>query len=277
MKKKARKRELFGDEIKVLKKQGLWYKRSFMNKSSTVFIIACIATLVDGLTVYYTLNPILKGNMIMNLLLTITASAILDIFPSYWVDSIENIRNHKDFTVKLFLIISVVAWVCVFICLCVVRVYGWQFVLQSTLQEQYSIKESNVDMLFIPVLDKTLGIIIMLFLCFVNFATSAAVLLATAITHVSEETMKSRQKFSIKTLLHQLSLKKDTEKQQLEDVIACDFGGYENAKHEGWKAEAKAEANRQRKIAVEDLARELSDSDVSTKLLGNTEAKENKL
>lgn len=272
MKEKARKRELFGDEIKVLKKQGLWYKRSFMNKSSTVFIIACIATLVDGLTVYYTLNPILKGNMIMNLLLTITASAILDIFPSYWVDSIEKIRNHKDFTVKLFLIISVMAWMFVFICLCVVRIHGWQFVLQSTLQEQYSNQESNVDM-FIPVLDKTLGIIIMFFLCFVNFATSAAVLLATAITHTPEGIMKSRQKFSIKTLLNQLSLKKDTEKQQLEDVIASDFEAYENAKHDGFKAEGEAEAQRQRKIAVEDMARELSDSDVSTKLLGNTESK----
>jgi hypothetical protein len=272
MKEKARKRELFGDEIKVLKKQGLWYKQNFMNKSSTVFIIACIATLVDGLTVYYTLNPILKGNMVMNLLLTITASAILDIFPSYWVDSIEKIKNHKDFTVKLFLITSVVAWVFVFICLCVVRIHGWQFVLQSTLQEQYSNQESNVDM-FIPVLDKTLGIIIMLFLCAVNIATSAAVLLATAITHTPEEIMKSRQKFSIKTLLNQLSLKKDTEKQQLEDVIASDFEAYENAKHDGFKAEAESEAQRQRKIAVEDLARELSDSDVSTKLLGNTESK----
>ena len=28
MKEKARKRELFGDEIKVLKKQGLWYKQN---------------------------------------------------------------------------------------------------------------------------------------------------------------------------------------------------------------------------------------------------------
>lgn len=268
MKEKARKSELFGDEIKVLKKQGLWYKRSFMNKSSTVFIIACIATLVDGLTVYYTLNPILKGNMIMNLLLTITASAILDIFPSYWVDSIEEIKNHQDFTVKLMMIISVVAWVFVFICLCVVRVYGWQFVLQSTLQEQYSNQASNVNM-FTPVLDKTLGIIIMLFLCFVNFATSAAVLLATAITHVSEETMKSRQKFSIKTVLNQIHFKKEMEKEQLEDVIASDFEAYENAKHERFKAEAKAEADRQRRIAVEDLARELSDSDVSTKLLSN--------
>lgn len=272
MKEKTKSKELFDDEIKVLKKQGLWYKQNFMNKSSTVFIIACIATLVDGLTVYYTLNPILKGNMIMNLLLTITASAILDIFPSYWVDSIEKIRNHKDFTVKLFLIISVMAWMLVFICLCVVRIHGWQFVLQSTLQEQYSNQESNVDM-FIPVLDKTLGIIIMLFLCAVNIATSAAVLLATAITHTPEEIMKSRQKFSIKTLLNQLSLKKDTEKQQLEDVIASDFEAYENAKHDGFKAEAEAEAQRQRKIAVEDLARELSDSDVSTKLLGNTESK----
>lgn len=271
MKEKTKSKELFDDEIKVLKKQGLWYKQNFMNKSSTVFIIACIATLVDGLTVYYTLNPILKGNMIMNLLLTITASAILDIFPSYWVDSIEKIRNHKDFTVKLFLIISVMAWMFVFICLCVVRIHGWQFVLQSTLQEQYSNQESNVDM-FIPVLDKTLGIIIMLFLCFVNFATSAAVLLATAITHTPEGIMKSRQKFSIKTLLNQLSLKKDAEKQQLEDVIASDFEAYENAKHDGFKVEAEAEANRQRKIAVEDLARELSDSDVSTKLLGNTKS-----
>lgn len=268
MKEKARKSELFGDEIKVLKKQGLWYKRSFMNKSSTVFIIACIATLVDGLTVYYTLNPILKGNFVMNLLLTVTASAILDIFPSYWVDSIEKIRKHKDFTVKLFLIISVMAWMFVFICLCVVRIHGWQFVLQSTLQEQYSNQESNVDM-FIPVLDKTLGITIMLFLSLVNFATSAAVLLATAITHVSEETMKSRQKFSIKTVLNQIRFKKEMEKQQLEDVIASDFEAYENAKHDGFKAEAEAEANRQRKIAVEDLARELSDSDVSTKLLSN--------
>lgn len=271
MKEKTKSKELFDDEIKVLKKQGLWYKQNFMNKSSTVFIIACIATLVDGLTVYYTLNPILKGNMIMNLLLTITASAILDIFPSYWVDSIEKIRNHKDFTVKLFLIISVMAWMFVFICLCVVRIHGWQFVLQRTLQEQFSNQESNVDM-FIPVLDKTLGIIIMLFLCFVNFATSAAVLLATAITHTPEGIMKSRQKFSIKTLLNQLSLKKDTEKQQLEDVIASDFEAYENAKHDGFKVEAEAEANRQRKIAVEDLARELSDSDVSTKLLGNTKS-----
>lgn len=269
MKEKTKSKELFDDEIKVLKKQGLWYKQNFMNKSSTVFIIAFIATLVDGLTIYYTLNPILKGNMVMNLLLTVTASAILDIFPSYWVDSIEKIKKHKDFTVKLFLIISVMAWMLVFICLCVVRIHGWQFVLQSTLQEQYSIKESNVDMLFIPVLDKPLGIIIMLFLCAVNIATSAAVLLATAITHTPEEIMKSRQKFSIKTLLNQLSLKKDTEKQQLEDVIASDFEAYENAKHDGFKAEAEAEAQRQRKIAVEDLARELSDSDVSTKLLSN--------
>ena len=197
MKEKTKSKELFDGEIKVLKKQGLWYKQNFMNKSSTVFIIACIATLVDGLTVYYTLNPILKGNMVMNLLLTITASAILDIFPSYWVDSIEKIKNHQDFTVKLMMIISVVAWVFVFVCLCVVRIHGWQFVLQRTLQEQFSNQESNVDM-FIPVLDKTLGIIIMLFLCFVNFATSTAVLLATAITHVSEDTTKSRQKFSIR-------------------------------------------------------------------------------
>lgn len=97
-------------------------------------------------------------------------------------------------------------------------------------------------------------------------------MLATAITHTPEGIMKSRQKFSIKTLLNQLSLKKDTEKQQLEDVIASDFEAYENAKHDGFKVEAEAEANRQRKIAVEDLARELSDSDVSTKLLGNTKS-----
>lgn len=268
MKDKTKSKELFDDEIKVLKKQGLWFKQNFMNRSSTVFIIACIATLVDGLTVYYTLNPILKGNMVMNLLLTITASAILDIFPSYWIDSIEKIRKHQDLTVKLMMIISVVAWMLVFVCLSVVRIHGWQFVLQSTLQEQYSIKESNVSM-FIPVLDKTLGIIIMLFLCFVNYATSAAVLLATAITHVSEETMKSRQKFSIKTVLNQIHFKKEMEKQQLKDVIALDFEAYENAKNERFKAEAKAEADRQRRIAVEDLARELSDSDVSTKLLSN--------
>lgn len=271
MKEKTKSKELFDDEIKILKQEGLWYEQSFMNKSSTVFIIACIATLVDGLTVYYTLNPILKGNMVMNLLLTITASAILDIFPSYWVDSIEKIKNHQDFTVKLMMIISIVAWVFVFVCLSVVRIHGWQFVLQSTLQEQYLIQASNVNM-FTPVLDKPLGIIIMLFLCFVNFATSAAVLLATANTHVSEETMKSRQKFSIKTVLNQIRFKKGMEKQQLEDVIASDFEAYENAKHDGFKAEAEAEANRQRKIAVEDLARELSDSDVSTKLLGNAES-----
>lgn len=269
MKEKTTSKELFDDEIKVLKKQGLWFKQNFMNRSSTVFIIACIATLVDGLTIYYTLNPILKGNMVMNLLLTITASAILDIFPSYWVDSIEKVKNHQDFTVKLMMIISVVAWMFVFVCLCVVRIHGWQFVLQSTLQEQYLNQESNVDM-FIPVLDKTLGIIIMLFLCLVNFATSAAVLLATAVTYIPEETMKSRQKFSIKTVLNQIRFKKEMEKQQLEDVIASDFEAYENAKHDGFKAEAEAEANRQRKIAVEDLARELSDSDVSTKLLGKT-------
>lgn len=81
--------------------------------------------------------------------------------------------------------------------------------------------------------------------------------------------MKSRQKFSIKTVLNQIHFKKEMEKQQLKDVIALDFEAYENAKNERFKAEAKAEADRQRRIAVEDLARELSDSDVSTKLLSN--------
>lgn len=264
--KKQKNKTLFEDEIKVLKKYGLWWKENPLKKGTTVFIISIVATIVDGLTVYFTLNPILKGNLVMNLLLTITASAVLDAFPSYWVIGFDKAKNQNQSIIKILLAISIISWLLVFITLCLVRIKGWQFILESSLQEQYLNQQSNVDM-FIPELDKSLGLIIMIFLNAVNFGTSAAVLLSAQISYTSEKTLKARKRFSISTLLNQIKFDRQSVISEINNLENVDFQAIEETKHNSYKFRAFEEAQKQKRISVEDLAKELGDPDVSEKLL----------
>ena len=103
-----------------------------------MFIISAIATACDGLTVYFTLDPILKGASYFNLLLTITAAAILDIFPAFWEYGFESIKYSQDrfdkVLNKTLLGLAIGSWFLVMIGLCVIRYSATDFILESLIE-----------------------------------------------------------------------------------------------------------------------------------------------
>lgn len=253
----------FNEKKRVLKNAGMWWKPNILLSGKTVFFIGFIATVVDGITIYMTLDPILKGMFIFTLLLSCICAAVLDLFPVYWPIAIGRLREKVDSSngVKVFFVISVVAWCIVMLSLCLFRFASWDFILLEALQEN-SIALAENEGLYQPELTKVIGMLIMLFLSAVNIATSAGVLLASFLATKSPKEEKESKKLTIKTRIDSLINEKQQEIDQLNDVITFDYTRLDAERLRNMKDIADNEAAKNKVIAREVLEEELSDSDV---------------
>lgn len=269
---KNKNKSLLENERNVLKKVGVWYKEDALIKPKTVFIIGIIATITDGLTIYLTLDPLLKTMFIMTLLLTFTASAILDVFPAYWPYGFEKIKFYKQENnlffsklIKVFLIISMIMWGLVVVAICIVRYASMEYILLDTIRESIIAQEDTE--LYQPQFSTLMGQILMTFMNFVNLATSACVLLASMVSYTPLEVKQRNKKITLKTLLTEIKADKLQELEQLNAVINDRTNiSREDEKHNALFNLADSEAVRKRIEAREDIERFHGDSDVDFKI-----------
>lgn len=257
------KNSLFNQKKKVLKKAGMWWKPNVLLSAKTVFVIGLIATIIDGVTIYMSLDPILKGMLIFTLLLSCVGAAVLDLFPIYWPIAIERIKdkNNSDMVIKIFFACTVITWGLVMLALCVFRFSAWNFILIEALQENSIALQESED-LYQPELSKTIGIIIMMFFNALNLATSAAVLLASVLLTKSQKEVLTNKKLTLKTELEYLVTEKQQEIDQLNNVVNTDYTQLDTDRLNALKRVADSEAVVNKIIAREVLEEELSDSDV---------------
>lgn len=257
------KNSLFNQKKKVLKKAGMWWKPNVLLSAKTVFLIGLIATVIDGITIYMSLDPILKGMLIFTLLLSCIGAAVLDLFPIYWPIAIERFKdkNNSDIVIKIFFVCTVITWGFVMLAVCVFRFSAWDFILVEALQENSVALQDSGD-LYQPELSKTIGIIIMMFFNALNLATSAAVLLSSVLSTKSQKEDIANKKLTLKTELEYLSAEKQQEVDHLNNVVNTDYTQLDADRLEALKRVADNEAIVNKVIAREVLEEELSDSDV---------------
>lgn len=257
------KNSLFNQKKKVLKKAGMWWKPNILLSAKTVLVIGLIATIIDGVTIYMSLDPILKGMLIFTLLLSCVGAAVLDLFPIYWPIAIERIKdkNNSDMVIKIFFACTVITWGLVMLALGVFRFSAWNFILIEALQENSIALQESED-LYQPELTKTIGIIIMMFFNALNLATSAAVLLASVLSTKSQKEDMANKKLTLKTELEYLAAEKQQEIDQLNNVVNTDYTQLDTNRLDVLKRIADSEAVVNKIIAREVLEEELSDSDV---------------
>lgn len=257
------KDSFFNKKKKVLKKAGMWWKPNVLLSAKTVFVIGLIATIIDGLTIYMSLDPILKGMLIFTLLLSCVGAAVLDLFPIYWPIAIEKMKDksNSDMVIKIFFACAAITWGLVMISLCVFRFSAWNFILIEALQENsVAVKESGD--LYQPELSKVIGIIIMMFFNALNLATSAAVLLASVLSTKSQKEEMVHKKVTLKIELDDIAADIQQEIDQLNDMVNSDYTQIDNDRLNALKKVSDAAAIVNKTIAREVLQEELSDSDV---------------
>lgn len=269
---KEKNKSLFDKEKNILKSAGVWYKEDALIKPKTVLIIGIIATITDGLTIYLTLDPLLKTMVVLTLLLTFTASTILDVFPAYWPYAFEKIKTYAKADnlffsklIKAFLVISIAMWGFVMVSICLVRYSAMEYILLNTIQESI-VAQQDTD-LYQPQFTTFMGQVLMTFMNFVNIATSACVLLASMVSFIPYETKKRNKKIMIETSLGEIIADKQQELDQLNAVINdSTVHQLEDETHAVLYDIANSEADMKCVEAREDLARFLSDADVDVKI-----------
>ena len=261
------KNSFFEQKKSVLKKAGMWWKPNILLSGKTVFVIGLIATVIDGFTIYMSLDPILKGMFIFTLLLSCVGAAVLDLFPIYWPLAIDRIKdkNNSDMVIKIFFVCTVITWFVVMLALCVFRFSAWDFILIEALQENSIALEEGGD-LYQPELSKTIGIMIMMFFNALNLATSAAVLLVSVLSTKSHNEDMTNKKLTVKTELENLAIQKQQEIDQLNTVINVDYTQIDADRLDAFKRVLDSEAVANKVIAREVLEEELSDPDVDVVL-----------
>lgn len=256
-------------KYKLLEKTGLLYKRDVLTRPITMFIISTIATVCDGLTVYFTLDPIIKDAWYFTLLLTLTAAAILDIFPAFWEYGFESIKYSKDHFDKVLnktlLGIAIGSWFLVMIALCVIRYSAADFILESVLESYMNANE--YDDAFTPQVTTLLKMGVMTFMNLVNLGTSAAVLLASHISFTPKEERDKQKAATFSYYIENFKAELESERKQLEDVIDDDTTNtYEKKRADNAVAVAEAQAKIKQQEAVEELEKFHGDGDVTEKI-----------
>lgn len=261
------KNSFFEQKKSVLKKAEMWWKPNVLLSGKTVFFIGLTATLIDGVTIYISLDPILKTMFIFTLLLSCVGAAVLDLFPIYWPLAIDRIKdkNNSDMVIKTFFVCTVITWFVVMLALCVFRFSAWDFILIEALQENSIALEESGD-LYQPELSKTIGIMIMMFFNALNLATSSAVLLVSVLSTKSHNEDMTNKKLTVKTELENLAIQKQQEIDQLNTVINSDYAQIDADRLDAFKRVVDSEAVANKVIAREVLEEELSDPDVDVVL-----------
>ena len=234
----------------LLKRTGMLYKRDVLTRPITMFIISAMATICDGLTVYFTLDPIIKDAWYFTLLLTLTAAAILDIFPAFWEYGFESVKHSQDHFDKVLnktlLGIAIGSWGLVMIALCVIRYSAADFILESVIEN--NINANEYDDAFTPQVTTLLKMGVMTFMNLVNIGTSAAVLLASHISFTPQEEKYKQQAATFNYYV--------------DDTTAA----YEEQRAANAVSIVEAQAEIHKTEAREELQKALGDSDVSEKL-----------
>ena len=253
----------------LLKRTGMLYKRDVLTRPITMFIISAMATICDGLTVYFTLDPIIKDAWYFTLLLTLTAAAILDIFPAFWEYGFESVKHSQDHFDKVLnktlLGIAIGSWGLVMIALCVIRYSAADFILESVIEN--NIDANEYDDAFTPQVTTLLKMGVMTFMNLVNIGTSAAVLLASHISFTPQEEKYKQQAATFNYYVGEARSDLNVELEQLEAIVNDDTtAAYEEQRAANAVSIVEAQAEIHKTEAREELQKALGDSDVSEKL-----------
>lgn len=255
-------------KYKLLKRTGLLYKHDVLTRPITVFIISIMATVCDGLTVYFTLDPILKDALYFTMLLTFTAAAILDIFPAFWEYGFESIKCSQSrfdkVLTKTLLGIAIGGWGLVMLALFVIRYSSADFILESVIESTIDANEYDT---YTPQVTTLLKISIMTFMNLVNIGTSAAVLLASHISFTPKEERDKQKTATFSYYVEKMKSELESEAKQLEDVVNDeDTTTYEEKRASNAAAVAETQAKIKKQEAVEELEKQISDGDVTEKI-----------
>lgn len=265
---------------KLLTKYDLNYIRNVLTLPKTAFIVSLIACIVDGMTVYRSIDRIMKGNFMLTLLMTITAAAVLDMFPGYFPIAVQRMKYYNDSEdefqekiIKIALFGGIMSFIMVFTALCIVRSANIEFILSSQFEREALYQASNKRALFQPSFSGVGAQSIVIFMDVLNLGTSLGVFLASLLTTPTEKENTHRKKYSMGLDVAVVQNKKQYEVDQLLGVIDTCEASINNTKSQigALKTEAVSQGNIEKVKAREALESVLGDSDVSDVITKSSE------
>ena len=269
-----KKKKPFSGVKKSLKKLDIYWTKPILTRSAVVLAISVGAAIVDGLSINYTLSPIIKGLGIMCPLLTLAFAVVLDILPNYFTLGflrIRNLENQEDKKqakfVKSGLFVAGIIWLVSFASLCAVRAALSPVILKEVIREFAVDKKS--DFVVTPWIQQLL----MLFLDVVNLGTSGFVLIANIVSFKSLSEYMQAKEITTEVEFEKGEKELERKANELEPIAAMTDEEIENRTKqtiEDAAAEAATQAVGEKVFSREVLERKEADGDVDIKITADS-------
>ena len=259
---------------KLLKRTGSYWRKPVLTSAIVVYAFALLFTIGDALTVNFVMDKLFKDMFLFSTLLTVSMSVILDVVPAFVPILYKKLAYYKqrneDYMVtfiKASFIFAIVAWIIVFVALCIVRSVNANLIMAKSLEAYKEMQaDSAVDLTF----GKMQTQVLMLFLDAVNLGSSAAVFAIAASAMKSNQEDAKSLFATISVWVKEQKARFHKEKTELEPVIKAkkeDFVAIEEEIIKYAKEVAKAQAYAEEQYTREVLLSILSDPDVCAKFI----------
>ena len=259
---------------KLLKRSGSYWRKPVLTSAIVVYAFALLFTIGDALTVNFVMDKLFKDMFLFSTLLTVSMSVILDVVPAFVPILYKKLAYYKQRDenymvtfIKASLIFAIVAWIIVFVALCIVRSVNANLIMAKSLEAYKEMQaDSAVDLTF----GKMQTQVLMLFLDAVNLGSSAAVFAIAASAMKSNQEDAKSLFATISVWVKEQKARFHKEKTELEPVIKAkkeDFVAIEEQVALDACEVAKGKAFAEEQYTREALLTILSDPDVCAKFI----------
>lgn len=261
-----------------LTKSGTLKKQSILFSPAFIIAITFTAVVADSSSNYICIDPMLKNNLFLNLIITLTLAFIIDILPSYFPRLInryvyyrENNRTEANINIIL-LSLGIFVVAITFASLFTFRHRAAEFILASTYQYYIAMAQVS-DMTFVPTFTKELAQAIMIIVDIINVGSTVTVFCVWFLNTPKEEEFEKSSLIKRTIALSKIKDKEKVQKEQLRQVV--DYGALaeEQETYTSTKDLLIAQKEVERRRAINDLAATLNDADCTQYILNTAPPK----
>ena len=259
---------------RLLKMTGSYWRKPVLTSAIVVYGLAVIFTIADSLTVFFTMDKLFRDMAAFTALCTVSMGIILDVVPAFVPILYKKLAYYKQSDegymvtfIKSSLIFAIVAWVIVFVALCVVRGLNAHLIMAKSLEAYKELQaDSTIDLTF----GKSQIQVLMIFLDAVNLGSSAAVFAVAASSIKSNQEDAQSLFATISVWVKEQKAKFHKEESELKPIVDISKGDFEAIEEEiikYAKEVAKSQAYAEEQYTREVLLSILSDPDVCAKFI----------
>lgn len=242
----------------VFARNNLTFKKASLLSPTTVLLIGFMACIADAITIYQTIDPLIKKEVVFTLLFTLTSTAVIDIGPAYFPEAIKKLEAKKlsgesGTSIKCFLVLTITMCALILVAIFTLRYVGWEFIFEQTVKINNSFSKIH-------------AFTIVTFMNFVNLATSIFVFFLSYICSNNFKEEKQLKKFTLDYSLTEEIIEIQHEIGELDRIINYNYISEEQALLKAAARSAAEEADYQKIVAREALERFTHDEDVNIKI-----------